>query len=194
MTLTEILEQIRSVYVAEFAARLAGYPADVNRALLAQALYLDTEGEPLRTGTLQLPARGDVCVLREQRVQEIACIESSRLVRFDAFRFVWANRLQVAMNPFVWSNCSLCIPEPIDSLELNFLVKWFEKQVQASELAGSSLEVVHSVTAPRAAVDGVRFEVDFGSMPVTGFEAFLDACTEMGAGLLVVGNVVTDSV
>ncbi len=49
------------------------------------------------------------------------------------------------------------------------------------------------MSAPRSAADGVRFEIDFGSMPVAGFEALLDAFAEAGAGLVVVGNAVVSA-
>ncbi len=197
MTLTEILEQIRGVYLAEFAARLDGYAADVSEALLTQALYATAEGEPLRSGALNLPARGDVCVMDNHCLREIARIDAARSVRFDAFRFVWDNRLQVAMNPFAWSNCPLCIPEPALALDFEPLANWFEQQVKAALPAerGSArlLEVAHSMTEPRSAADGVRFEIDFGSMPVVGFEALLNACAQTGAGLLVIGRVAAPS-
>jgi len=54
------------------------------------------------------------------------------------------------------------------------------------------LVVAHSMSAPVQAGDGVRFEIDFGSMPVPGFEALLDTCAETGDGLLVVGHAVAD--
>ena len=193
MTLTEILEQIRGLYLEEFSARLEGFPVDVRRVLLAEALYLNAEGDALRTGALQLPARGDLCVLQDQRVQEIACIEASRSVRFDAFRFVWDNRVQVALNPFAWSNCSVCIPEPIEALDVVPLVAWFEQQLKTADAIEVSdrfpKNVAHSLSAPRQSPAGVRFEVDFGSMPVAGFERFLAAVAEAGAGLLVIGEL-----
>lgn len=192
MTLTEILNQIRDVYIDEFSKRLERYPAEVSRALLVEALYLTTEGEPIRTGDLQLPARGDLCVSQDRRIREIARIEASRSVQFDAFRFVWNDRLQVALNPFVWSGCAICIPEPMQALQLAPLAEWFESHVQPDLRAGrdasSLLEVAHSMSSPKPAADGVRFEVDFGSMPVAGVEAMLNALAQTGAGLAVVGH------
>jgi len=188
MTLTDVLEQIRSVYLEEFAQRLAGYPDDVRRVMLAEALYVDADGSPIRTGALKLPARGDLCVLQEQKIQEIARIESSRTVQFDGFRFVWNDQLQIALNPFSWSNCAFCIPEPPIAIDYASLAAWFEVYVSPEQAAAMDatqlLQVAHSMSAPR----WVRFEIDFGSMPVAGFEALLDACGQTGAGLVVIGN------
>lgn len=192
MTLTDVLEQIRSVYLEEFTERLAGYPADASKVLLAEALYIGADHEPIRTGALNLPARGDVCVLQGQKIREIARIEASRTVQFEGFRFVWNDQIQIALNPFAWSNCSFCIPEPPEAVDHTPLAAWFEAQLgielHAARTPTQLLQVVHSITAPRSAADGVRFEVDFGSMPVAGFEALLDACGETGAGLVVIGN------
>jgi len=195
MTLTDVLEQIRSVYLEEFAQRLAGYPADVSRVLLVEALYVGADDTPIRTGALRLPARGDACVMQDQKIQEIARIEASRTVQFDSFRFVWSDQLHIALNSFAWSNCAICIPEPPIAIDYAPLGVWFESQVcpeqRAAEDAVQLLQVAHSMSVPRSAADGVRFEIDFGSMPVAGFEALLDAFVQTGAGLVVIGNPAT---
>ena len=71
------------------------------------------------------------------------------------------------------------------------LARWFETAIKPELGHGERnllLGVVHSLTAPRTAADGVRFEVDFGSAPVVAFENLLTALVEGGAGLVVIGR------
>ena len=191
MTLSDILEQQRSLYLEEFANRLASFSAEVAGLMQPEALYLLADGTPVRTGTLALPARGDVCVRNHKRIEEIARIDSARTLGFDAFRFVWQEALQVALHPFVWNNCQLCIPEPIEAIDQSVLACWFETAIKPELGHGernSLLGAVHSLSAPRTAADGVRFEVDFGSAPVAAFENLLTALVQAGAGLVVIGR------
>ena len=191
MTLSDILEQQRSLYLEEFANRLASFSAEVAGLKQPEALYLLADGTPVRTGTLALPARGDVCVRNDKRIEEIARIDSARTLGFDAFRFVWQDALQVAMHPFVWNDCQLCIPEPIEAIDQLILARWLETAIKPELSHGERkllLGVVHSLSGPRAAADGVRFEVDFGSAPVAAFESLLTALVEAGAGLVVIGR------
>ena len=162
--------------------------------LQAEALYADQDGGVMRTGDLSLPARGDVCVRRSGRVVELARIESPHRLSFEAFRFVWNDALQVALHPFGWDECALCIPEPMLAIDSKPLVDWFEEAVCVHEASGTPERLVgaaHSMTALRESNDGVRFEVDFGSASVAAFETLLTALMETGAGLVVIGDVQT---
>ncbi len=191
MTLADILEQQRMLYLDEFARRLGGYSADLSGVLQSEALFCLADGSAVRTGSLGLSARGDICVRREGRVSEIARIEAPHTLGFQPFRFVWSEALQVALHPFAWNECQLCIPEPLMAIDNQPLIDWFEAALipgQPSAQPGRRLGALHSMSEPREAVDGVRFEVDFGSAPVAAFESLLSALVCAGAGMLVVGR------
>ena len=204
MTLADILEQLRKLYVDEFARRVEGYPPDMRALLRPEAIYRidsasvdgvveDVIGDDnvVRTGALNLPARGDVCVVRDQRIVEIARIESPRRLNFEAFRFVWGDALEVALHPFSWDDCALCIPEPKIAVDDQPLAAWLEAALLIDKLQADGdqpLGAVHGMTVPRQAEDGVRFEVDLGSAPVAQFEALLSALVSAGAGMVIIGH------
>jgi len=191
MTLADILEQQRALYTEEFERRLNGFAADIAQVLQPEALYVNADGEPIRTGSLKLPARGDFCVTRDNKVVEIARVESPRALSFEPFQFVWSDAMQVALHPFAWDECLLCIPEPKVAVDWSVLADWFEQSIALGVRCSDSdsfTGVVHSMSDPRETPDGVRFEIDFGSAPVAVFEALLTALVTAGAGLVVIGR------
>lgn len=194
MTLADILDRQRGLYLEEFVLRATGFEKSAAAVMQSEALYRLGD-DPVRRGALGLPARGDLCVQQNSRVEEIVRIESPRLLAFSSFRFVWGNALEVALHPFAWHDCKLCVPEPMQALTLSKLAQWLEAEIQP-ELThgapGNLLNVVHGMSEPRQAEDGVRFEVDFGSASVTAFESLLTALVDAGAGLVVVGQPALD--
>lgn len=196
MTLADVLQQLRTLYVEELSARCNGFSAELRGALLPEALYQLTTGEPIRSGPLALPARGDLCVLREQKISELARIESPRALEFEPFRFLWADAMQVALHPFDWDDCSLCVPEPVEAIDFAPLQAWAEDAFKPGERAATMdahgvqlLNVIHRVSAPRTVAEGTRIDVDLGSAPVREFERLLDALVVARVGLVVVGRV-----
>ena len=191
MTLADILKQQRALYTVEFERRVSGFAANTAQVLQPEALYCGTDGEPVRTGSLKLPARGDICVTRDSRVVEIARIESPRALGFEPFQFVWSNAMQVALHPFAWDECLLCVPEPKIAVRWPAVTSWFEDSIRLS-LPQADIDspacAVHSMSEPREAPDGVRFEIDFGSAPVAVFESLLSALVSAGVGLVVIGR------
>jgi|GEM_PF-722205 len=191
MTLADILKQERELYTEEFERRVSGFAADIAQVLQPEALYLENDGEPVRTGSLGLPARGDICVTRDQRVVEIAHIESPRVLSFEPFQFVWRDATRVALHPFAWDECLLCIPEPKIAVNWSVVTRWFEESIKLGLLeacVGSLAGAVHSMSEPRETPDGVRFEIDFGSAPVAVFESLLSTLASAGVGLVVIGR------
>jgi len=190
--LAQILEQSRALYVDAFVQRFAGYPDDVAGSMRPEALYVDSDGKPLRTGELNLPARGDLCVLTEGRVQEIARIESARSITFEPFRFVWADSLQVAMRPFHWNDCTLLIPEPVQGIDLQPLTGWAENAIDVAQSHapnGNGLGVVHSAVFHDKGPEGGRLELDLGTAPVDTFGELLGAMVAANVSLIALGNL-----
>ena len=192
LTLADILDQQRSLYIDEFKLRAGGFAQDLASILQPEALYCLPDGNPVRTGSLKLPARGDLCVKREGRVVELARIEAPRALSFEPFQFVWADTLQVALHPFAWDDCRVCIPEPMLAVDWPLVGQWFESQIGLDTPygeAGTLINAVHSMSEPGEAADGVRFEIDFGSAGVEAFESFLSQLATAGAGLVVIGQL-----
>lgn len=191
MTLADILKQQRALYTEEFERRVSGYAADIAQVLQPEALYQGADSQPVRTGQLKLPARGDICVTRDNRVVEIARIESPRALGFEPFQFVWSDATRVALHPFAWDECLLCIPEPKISIDWSVVARWFEESIELS-LPQAGFDgpafAVHSMSDPRETPDGVRFEIDFGTAPVAVFESLLSALASAGVGLVVIGR------
>jgi len=192
LTLADILEQQRSLYISEFQRRAGGFADDLATLLQTEALYSLANAQAVRTGALNLPARGDICVNRDGQVVEIARIESPRSLSFDPFQFVWIDSLQVALHPFVWDDCRVCIPEPMQAIDWSLISRWFETQIgmhQSFGTASNLLNLVHRMSTPREVPEGVRFEIDFGSADVAVFESLLSVLANAGAGLAVIGQV-----
>ena len=191
MTLADILKQQRALYTEEFGRRVSGFAADIAQVLQPEALYRGMDGDPVRTGSLSLLARGDICVTRDGRVVEIARIESPRALGFEPFQFVWSDAMQVALHPFAWDECLLCVPEPKVGINCSVISSWFEESIKLS-LPQADIDspacVVHCISDPREAADGVRLEIDFGSAPVAVFESLLSALASAGVGLVVIGR------
>ena len=182
---------IRDSYTEEFEHRVSRFADDSAQVLQPEALYRGVDDEPVRTGSLGLPARGDICVTRDNRIVEIARIESPRALDFEPFQFVWADAMQVALHPFTWDECLLCIPEPMVSVDWLVVTRWFDESIKLhlphADVGGAAF-AVHNMSDPRESPDGVRFEIDFGSAPVAVFEALLSTLVTAGAGLVVIGR------
>lgn len=198
MTLASVLEQLRALYVDELSARCDGFSAQLRDSLLPEALYLLPDGEPVRTGPLALPARGDLCVRRDERITELARIESPRALQFEPFRFLWGDALQVALHPFGWDDCSLCVPEPLEAIDFGPLQAWAEAALRIEQAAArvmhtdiELLNAIHGISVPRKVPEGTRFEIDFGSAPVQEFERLLDALVAARTNLVIIGRVGT---
>ena len=189
MQLIELLSDVRKLYVESLLQRIDSQPTSLRKALCIEALYLDESSEPLLTGSLSLPARGDLCVQESGKVRQVAAIESARTLRFAPFRFAWRDTLDVALHPFGWDRCELSLPaSTLADLEelrgwLNTEIDPTRKFAQGQEL----LEVVHSLSAPRDLAEGTRLEIDLGSAQVGAFERLLDACARAGFGWVVIG-------
>ena len=119
--LGELLDGIRAFYLERFREAIEEHEADPGNEALVEPALRDATGEVVREGTLQLPCRGDLQVLRDGVCIAALTIDTERMLSFDPVEFTWEGRLQVELAPFQWNMCPLALaPAPALWLQLGW--------------------------------------------------------------------------
>lgn len=182
MTMTELLERIRALYVDELCKSLAETSDAVGEPILRQG-----SGAIGRDGDLDLGMRIDVAVVRDGKGVRQFHVASSRRMQFEPIE-VDIQGVQATLHPFAWDGLTLQVFGGSDDLTpfTQWFTEWFGDDTPpgADGLRG----VVHFLSDPTPIDDGQSFEVDLGSAPIEAFVTLLHAGVTHGASRIVVGS------
>jgi len=193
MTFDELLAQIRDFYLRHLREAMAEVRKDPAAKIVAEPVLRDADGDVIGEGTLELPSRADVAVLRGGKVADSFQVTAEHDLALKPFTFPWTGGAQVTVGPFRWEECHFRLPGVGKDANVKPLADWFfawfdqddERGLYYSELQG----VVHSMTDPAFADGAATFTIDFGSAPADVFEYLLDAIEQVGAKTIQIGNV-----
>ncbi len=190
MTLGDLLDDIRTRYLAQFR-RCIGQITGTGRRAIVEAAFRDERGALVGGGALGLPLRGDVFAVAEGQSPESLRVDSESILTFEPVASAW-NSVPIRVSPFQWDACDVRasgIPPATDWSNLRgWFDRWFDgddtRQADEQGLNG----VVHFLSDPAHHASAATFQVDFGSASVEAFEELLDALRDSGATKIEIGH------
>jgi hypothetical protein len=188
-TPSQILEQIRSHYLARLRQAVADHASDGILTVVPEAALRGHDGKLLRRGQPPMPVRVDLITLVNEQVRDGMTIESETMPGFPPFSLRWKHQLPVDIRPFPWNACSVQITNAADNLAP--LMEWFDRWFDAEETLTPGedglLGVIHSMTVERPTDGQARLMIDFGSAPIDAFQELIDAIFSVAAQSVEVG-------
>lgn len=190
MDLSELLEAIRQNYIDQLAVALHEAKSEPGAQLVSEAVLRDEQGTAVREGRLQLPMRVDGVIVQEgEGVDSISVDSTSCVSGFADISFEWPGGLHVSLNPFFWDALRIHLPEGNPNMDWEPLRNWYEDWFRAEEDgAGDLLLVVHFLSDPEEAEQGLLLQADMGSAPVLALEELFDAFAGMDVSRVVLGT------
>ena len=189
MRIGELLDQVRQYYVDQLLKAQNELLADESVRLILEPELRGSDGATVQEGTLQLPVRTDIAVLRKE-VPELLTIDTERMLSFEPISFMWGADLEVRLGPFQWQAMRLQVPLPQTTCWQplqHWFWRWFKED--AGEHNKVLVGAVHFLSDPEVTNDAVTFVVDLGTAPVEAFEDLLDAVVALGATLCEIGHI-----
>jgi hypothetical protein len=188
MGLGELLDQIRQHYLDRLEAAAEQLRSAGGTEVVLEAALRTRDGSPAVEGTLGLPLRIDVAVIKDGEVSETLNVDTETMLSFDPLQFDWG-ALAVELHPFAWDAASFRLEGVEAEGGWRPLQDWFWRWFLADEEEGDEpLGAVHFLSDPDLTAGHADFSVDLGSAPVEAFEELLDAATALGAGRCLFGS------
>jgi len=178
MTLIELLERIRQLYVGQFSGIVAQSGCHVEPVLR------DRTGAVVYEGPLRTPYRCDL--VRKDTFATVS-IDATERLRFDTLSFdIGTTRVQLA--PFSWDALTLEIDgmAQADAADVmrNWFLRWFDEADENAADADGLYGVVHYLSDPVDLGRAVRFQVDLGSAPAGAVSGLIEELCTRGAARL----------
>ena len=188
MRLSDLIGEIRDLYLDHFRREIENLPADPSIRTIMEPILLGSDGEPKREGAFDIYSRPDIFIRAEGDTQRLISVDSVSMVNFDPIVFNW-DELEVQLRPFQWDWVTISVRPPLDLSDVSTLKAWFEKWASievAENLAFSG--AVHFMSDPEVIDGRMTLHIDLGSSPSEAFEELLDAIALSGASSLVIGG------
>lgn len=184
MTFTELLIDIRSVYVDALAKAASAQSAVIESAYRLEDGSLATEG------SLSLPCRTDLIPKEGENANEPIMVDSNSKLRFEAVAFE-IQSTKIAMSPFGWDwmtleVCGIEYETATQTLKEWFLY-WFDTDDKNEPTSQGLYNVVHFLSDPEITTTGIRVNIDLGSSPTAAFEDLLFRLSDANATEVHVG-------
>ena len=191
VTLTELLEEIRNLYVTELsrvALAAAGKRSKNGKAasplVHVEPLLRDKGGAALREGALRSAVRLDLVKGAVGAYEDVRVDSNSRL-EFEPVTVPWSDRLTVTIEPFVWDAVVVETDVPVKTsvaVARPWLDEWMDTKEARSPGHDGLARVVHFAADPTPrSGGGSTLAIDLGSGPPEALLALLDAFGERGA-------------
>jgi hypothetical protein len=178
MTLTDLLKQIRQLYISQLSRTAA--QAD----FYIEPVLRNRDGFAVYEGSLATPYRCDLVnkvTFKTERVDATVC------VRFDAVSCIIGN-IRLQMSQFSWDMLTLVIDgiskAAAEQVMRNWFLHWFDENDSNVANAEGLYEVVHYISDSLSVGTAVRFDVDLGSAPADAVAALIDELCDQGASEL----------
>jgi hypothetical protein len=189
MTVGQLLDDIRERYLTQFRRTLSKLQSSGMEAWAERACY-SKDGALVREGELNLPLRLDLVAAANGKAKEPFRVDSDALLSFEPIDFEWGG-LPTRLAPFHWDGCHIRVTGVPKTADWSALRTWFDRWFDSKDMQEPDehglFGVVHFLSDPTRNGAATTFEVDFGSAPVEGFEEFLDALRDAGAGKIEIG-------
>ncbi len=190
MALGHLLDQIRDYYVSRFVDSINEHSTDDGTTIAHENAFCNAEGEFVTEGQLELPARGDLLVIRDGVVSDSLQIDTEGMLSFKPIVFDWPdNGVNVDLRPFQWNWIQLRIYGLQPDVDWTSIRDWFMRWFQENDPADNELlGGVHFMSDPKDCGGCSQISIDLGTAPVESFEELLDALGQMGADHVKIGQ------
>lgn len=180
---TEIVQTVRDRYVDQFTAIVRGLSQDTH---IVEPVLLDSDGNVVGGGPLDLPYRADYIALATGRSEMVT---SAKMLRFELFSFE-AAQTTFAIAPFIWDYVAIDVTGKWDDAAASVIQTWFDKAFGLDSGADNlALQgAVHYVSDPQIDEDSYGFVVDFGTAPASALTDLLSALSSSGAQFIAIGK------
>lgn len=186
--LSRLIEPLRELAVGAILDELAREleaDADVD----PEPELRDAAGAVSRSGSLNLPRRGDLAVTKEgrtllRRIEGAAPPAGKSLVARHSGGF------EAEILPFRWDAAELTVfsmqKQPNWAPLRRWFLEWFQSRY--SDVAPDLYGAVHSLDGPRRVRGGWGFTIDFGSAPAICIVDLISAIAKSGAERMRIGQ------
>jgi len=189
MGLEELLEDIRNLYLESVTAELLAQQAEDDVEIIREPALRDDDGESVPEGSLGLPVRVDLAILRGGEIESLGNVEIDEMYDFEPVEFAWGDSMAVQLLPFPWDSASIVLPKgpAYDWTPLkNWFMAWFREEEDEADDDGP-LGAVHFLSDPIEDEQSTILTVDLGSAPLEAFEQMLDAIEKLGVQEVMIG-------
>ncbi len=189
MSLEELLEDVRNLYLDSVTAELLAQQAEDDVEIIREPALRDDEGESVPEGSLGLPVRVDMAILRDGEIESLGNVEIDEMYDFEPVEFAWGDSMAVQLLPFPWDSASIVLPKgpAYDWAPLKaWFMAWFREEEDEADDDGP-LGAVHFLSDPIEDEQSTILTVDLGSAPLEAFEQLLDAIEKLGVQEVMIG-------
>jgi hypothetical protein len=186
--LAELLAPVREEAVSALLRALAG-AIEAGGEVEAEPMRRGPDGQVLRGGPLDLPARGDLLVTRDGRSLPQR-VESPEPDTFPPLSLVADGGFTVVIAPFRWGEARMMLESRQAKPDWQPLRLWALEWIQSrhADVSPDLAGAIHALEGPEPVRGGFAFGVDFGSAPVEAIAALIPAAAATGAGRLRLGT------
>jgi hypothetical protein len=190
MDLAPMLEDIREYYVNHFVDTVNEHTAADDATIVYEAAFCDDKGQIATEGQLDLPARGDLIVVRDGLISDSIQIDTEGMVSFEALSFDWpGNGVKVELSPFQWNWLQLRIYGLQPDTDWAPLCDWFKRWFRENDPAdGELLDGIHFMSDPEDVGGCAQLAIDLGTAPIESFQELVDALGPLGADRVEIGQ------
>jgi hypothetical protein len=191
----KVLDQIRDYYLTRFSSAVREALCDPSVTVVTEAVLVNADGMPVPEGSLQLPLRNDLIILKHGAVTDSQLIDTKRMLSFTPVTFEWEHGLLVSLASFQWNWLDVRLHGLQVIPSWKPLQAWFREAFGDPFASGDGsgyLGVIHFMSDPVLCAGSsghtATFSIDLGSAPVSSFESFLDAVAQVRPNSLELGH------
>ena len=186
--LSRLIEPLRDLAISGILEAMAR-ELEADAEVIPEPELRDPAGKVARSGSLNLPRRGDLEVTKGGRTL-MRRIESGLAPGGESLVVQTRDGFEVEILPFRWDAAKLTVIATQDQPNWAPLRRWFLEWFQSrySEVAPDLFGAIHSLDGPRRLPGGWAFRVDFGSAPVACVVDLIAALESSGARRVRIGQ------
>jgi hypothetical protein len=170
MTVSEIFNAVRNLYITELAKAI--YNQDVH----IEPAYRLVDGNLAVEGDLLLPCRADLIYKSGKNMNESSMVDSGSKLDLDEFIFN-IESTQLAISAFTWDWLTVKVSGISEEVASVVFTKWFMNWFDAEDTnqlnADGLYEVVHFMSDLKTENNDFYVNLDLGSSPAEALEDLL---------------------
>lgn len=193
VTLTDLLAQIRSLYVKELASAVRSAKS-TRSTMHVEPLLRDKKGKVVREGTIATGVRLDLVVERKGELEDVRVDSKSRL-EFEPIPIPWSDDLAVTIEPFVWDALVVEVDVPTKraiGVARPWVDEWMDTKDAQKPGKDGLARAVHFAGDPQPGPakggKGSMLALDLGSAPPDALLALVESFARAGATTLRIAS------
>jgi len=177
MTVTELLEKIRTYYLTRFEEGITE-KENSGVKIISEPELFDKNGDIIHQGSFNSPYRNDLVVVKDGKAIESIMIDTENKLSFNPITINWTEKMEVTIHPFQWNFLSIETFQNIDNFQI--LEDWFNAAFNEKPNQSRFKNAVHFISDPYSDGTKTKIDIDLGSGLVDDFYNLLDALDKTG--------------